>query len=361
MLASRALVALLCLAVLLAACGNEEAAGDVAAPVPGSPTATADASSSPSPSPSPTPQTVVAPLTGQDTTDLDVLERPVLQVKIENSAKARPQAGLEDADIVFEELVEGGVTRFLAMFQSQLPAVVGPIRSARLVDAQVLPPFDGILAYSGARDEVEAALGRIPVVRLIEGRGGFFRDRSRPAPHNLFGDASELVATGQEVGEPAPGRSGFTFAAAPPPGATDCSGPDAPCDGTQLDVRMSNSSVAGWTYDAAAEVYRRAQNGVPQPTVSGVDVGAANVVVLGMQVGPGGCCDTSGARYVATTVSGQGRAIVLRDGRWYELTWRKAGPSDHLELVDADGVTFPLKPGPTWVHLAPRQNLPAAP
>lgn len=342
-------------ALLLVACGGEEPA---AKPKP-EPAATAtelDTEPDSEPESSPMPTGPFAPLTGVGTSAAAAARPPVV-AKVENTTAAQPQAGLEDADLVFEELVEGGVTRFLAVFQSTLPSNVGPIRSARLVDAALLPWFDGVLLYSGARDEVQAAVVRTGATLVTEGDPGFYRDRSRRAPHNLFVDAAaalDAVATD----ELAPPRWVVPFDAEPPAGERDCDAPAAACDGSHLDVAMSTVYTSGWTYDAPAGVYRRSQNGRTQPTASGEPVGAANVVVLGVPVGPGGCCDTAGSRYVATTTTGDGRAVVLRDGRWYEATWRRGSVSEPLELL-LDGRPMALAPGSTWIHLAPSGNLPA--
>lgn len=358
MIHRRLLGASLVLALVVAACGGPDDAADAPSP---SPTATASASPEPTaeetPSPEPTP-VAIAPLTGEGVDDAAVGSRPALAVKIENTKAARPQAGLEDADIVYEELVEGGVTRFFAVFQSELPTAVGPIRSGRPVDAEILPAYDGIFAFSGARPEVLDALHSTGATLLIEGRDGFYREPSRPSPHNLFGDAARLVDTGEAVGDPSPATGWLTFTEDPPAGARDCSGPDAGCDAEEYTVVMSNAARAGWTFDAAAGVYRRAQNGTPQPTASGEPVGAANVVILGTPIVDGGCCDSSGARYADIVFVGEGRAIVLRDGRWYEGTWRKESRDAHVELLTDDGLPMSLKPGKTWIHLAPPGNLP---
>lgn len=350
---------LVALSLAVAACGaNDDATAE---PPPPSPTETSVASPSASDTPSTAPtHAAIAPLTGEGTDDVEVLDRPALAVKIENTAAARPQAGLEDADVVYEELVEGGITRFFAVFQSELPDLVGPIRSGRPIDVDLLTPLDGILAYSGARDEVTAALQRTGATLLIEGRSGFFRESSRRSPHNLFGNADQLVATGLEVGEPSPAVGWFSFTEEPPAGARDCGGAEAGCDGGSYTITMSKQSQTGWTYDAAAGVYRRAQNGAPQPTVSGEPVGAANVVILAASIVDGGCCDTSGARYTDTILTGEGRAIVLRDGSWYEGVWRKPAAGEPLALETADGRPLTLKPGKTWIHLAPAGNLPPA-
>lgn len=363
MTAPRPLIALLALALAASACGgNEDAAAGSPSPS-SSPSVTATATPTPEDTPTPRPEpepVAVAPLTGEGVNDVSVLDRPALAVKIENSKAAQPQAGLEHADIVYEELVEGGVTRFFAVFQSELPELVGPIRSGRPVDVDLLTAYGGILAYSGARPEVVSALQRTGATLLIEGREGFFREPSRRSPHNLFGNAAQLVETGLALGDPERAAGWLTFDEEPPAGARDCRGAAAGCDGGDHTVVMSPVARAGWTYDADAGVYRRAQNDLPQPTASGDPVGAANVVVLGVRLIDGGCCDTSGARYTDTELTGEGRAIVLRDGRWYEGSWRKAGAGEHLELVTDVGDPMALKPGKTWIHLAPVGNLPPA-
>ncbi len=349
----RRLLATLVLAAALAtACG-----GDDPQPAPSPSPSAAVPAPSPSPSPTPTP-VAVAPLTGEPVTDAAVLQRPVMAVKIENTKPARPQAGLDEADIVYEEIVEGGVTRFIALFQSTVPETVGPVRSARLVDVQVLPAYGGFLAYSGARDEVTGALQRAGIPLLIDDGGdAFFRDRGRSRSHDLMGRGPRLYEKGTTRDGVRPADPVFSYATTPPPGAVTCPAEDATC-GERIAIRMSAAATAGWTYDAADGTYRRDQNGVPTEVVGEGRVGAANVVALGMRVGPGGCCDAAGSRFVETQVVGEGPAIVLRDGRRYAATWRKASASGDLTLLDGAGRPFPLKPGATWIHLAPQENLP---
>jgi len=357
----RALAAALCATVLLTACGND----DEAAPAPTvSATARPTRSPSPTPTPSATPTGPLHPLAGTLADDAQSLDRPVLAVKIENSAASRPQTGLEVADVVFEELVEGGVTRFMALFQSQVPEELGPVRSARLVDVDLLPAYAPIFAISGARNEVMDALGRAGVTTLADGVG-FYRDRAhgKSAPHNLYASGPRLYERGSgrdAVGEP---PADWSFRAAVPSGAVDC-GRDVVCADAarSFSVAMSTIYSTGWEYDASAGLYRRLQNGAPFEVTGDGLVGAANVVVLGMSVGPGACCDPGGAPLVKTQVIGTGRGIVLRDGRWFEIVWRK-GARDapmmfHSAVTDE---ILPLKPGPTWVLLAPIQNLPEAP
>ncbi len=273
----------------------------------------------------------------------EVPERPALLVKVSNSPEARPHTGLETADVVFEELTEGGVTRFVAVFHSELPEVVGPVRSARPVDVQLMSGF-GLpgFAHSGARAEVRAMLADAPAVPITEGAAGFFRDdgtyASHPvAPHNLFLRPEPALDAVIEGGAQPLGPLGWLFSDDPP------TGPDVG-DAEDLEVEMSTSFRTGWSYDESAGVYRRAQNGEDSEVTGPGRIGAANVVVLAVRhyIGASG--------YPETDVLGEGEALVLRDGRRSPARWAKAAETDPLLVLTADGAEpFPLKPGATWI------------
>lgn len=330
--------------LVAAACGG---ASEAAAPAPG-PSRTATAAPSPTPVAVPT---TVAPLTGVPVDDPALASRPVVAVKVENSAAARPQAGLEQADIVFEEIVEGGITRFAAIFHSQVPDVVGPIRSGRPEDAAVMPAFRPMLYMSGLRAEVRGMLDAAGIEWIREDGVVMYRDRSRRSPHNVFAAGEDLVSFAESRGVPPADELPWVFSERPPAGG-------APA--TSLTVAMSGASRTGWEWDAAAGVYRRLQDGAPQRVTGPGRVGAANVVVLGMAVGTKGCCDSAGNAYPHTEVSGAGRAVVLRDGKRWDGTWSKSSAREHVVLSVA-GRPFAFDPGPTWVLLAPASSLPSVP
>ncbi|HEX2026636.1 MAG TPA: DUF3048 domain-containing protein [Nitriliruptorales bacterium] len=319
---------------------------------------TEDADARPSAAPTPTPDVVVAPLTGERVEDVAVASRPVVAAKIENAPAARPQAGLDDADVVFEELTEGGITRFVALFQSRVPPLVGPVRSGRPEDAALLAAYRPLLFMSGARPDVLDRLGAAGVAFHEEDGEVLYRDRSRRSPHNVFAVGEDLFRTAVErVG----GAStvGWRFDPAQPDGAVVCGDPCEQDPGAAITVAMSHVSETTFTYDPAAGVYRRLQDGQPQVLTGAGAVGAANVVVLATEVTDGGCCDVAGNRLSETRTVGTGRAVVLRDGQRYEATWTKTGPSDHLAITGADGQSFAFKPGPTWIVLAPHAAVPA--
>lgn len=350
----RALAGVLGLALVVAACGGDADGPDTAGstPPPDGPEVVDPAAPPTGGGEDTLPR---SPFTGMPVAE-DLLQRPLLAVKIENSENARPQSGLDAADIVFEELVEGGITRFMALYHSRLPDEVGPVRSARPVDADLISGFGPSgFAYSGARAEVEGLLAATPSVRVVEGVDGFFRDDVRRAPHNLYLDAGEvldvvaargarpLVDIGWRFDDEVPGD-----AVACPASATTCADP-----GASVVIEMSAAFRSGWTFDPATGVYRRDQNGRPFATAGGVAIGAANVVVLATRhyVGASGYDETD-----ATTTGAP--AIVLRDGRRYEARWEKPTGTDPLRILTPDGEPFPLRPGPTWVHLPAEDRMP---
>ena len=291
-----------------------------------------------------------SPLTGE-AVDEAVLQRPALLAKIENSPQARPQSGLEQADVVYEELVEGGVTRFFAVFHSRLPEVVGPIRSARPVDVQLMGTYGRAgFAYSGARDEVRAMLADASAVTITEGGAGFYRGTERSAPHNLYLHGPETLRGVTEGGAEPLHDTGWAFETEVPDGAETCPPAAGGCadPGAAIEIPMSRSFHTGWQYDADAGVYRRLQDDEPFLVTGPGRIGAANVVVLGVRhyVGPTGYPETD-------VVAETGPALILRDGHRFTARWSKPGVDAPLALTTPEGEPFPLKPGSTWLHLPP--------
>jgi hypothetical protein len=314
----------------------------------------------PDPEPDAEPEPVLtarAPLTGvlvEDEVGDELATRPLLIAKIENSPAARPQAGLDTADVVLEELTEGGVTRFITLFHSHLPAEAGPVRSARPVDVSVAGGFGRpVFASSGARPQVQSLLRASPMVAFEEGAPGFLRVSDRRRPHNLFIRPADVLAAGSERGATALDPPGWRFDDEVPTGEVTCPADATSCQdpGLGVVVPMSTSARAGWTYDADEGVYRRDQNGQASLVTGAGRIGAANVVVLATRHYTDGCCDTNGAPYTETDVTGEGAALYWRDGKRFEGTWRKPSDAAPLELLGADGEPFALKPGATWLHL----------
>jgi len=345
----------LAVALVLTACGSGGGQADGPAPdAPAAPTTDAPMGGA-TPDAPPVDDRPRSPLTGLPT-DAERLARPVLIAKIENSPNARPQSGLDAADIVIEEVVEGGITRFFAMFHSDLPPVAGPIRSARPVDTDLLGGLGRSgFAFSGARAEVQELLARTPSVLITEGGAGFYRDSVRSAPHNLYVRPSETQAAVANRGARPLVDIGWVFDVDAPTGALVCPAGVSGCPdpGASIIIEMSAAYRSGWTYDRGAGVYRRDQNGRPFTVTGGGSIGADNVVVLATRQYVGG------SGYDETDATTRGApAIVLRDGNRYAAVWVKPTVGDLLLLQTPGGQPFPLKPGRTWVHLPPAGRMP---
>ncbi len=332
------LVAVAATSVLLAACGSE-AGKDLVEERPAVELPDDDGDDGVDPEPvEPEPDMGVAPLTGAALPVAEAEElsqRPAVAVKVPNDPSARPQSGLEQADVVFEQETEAGVTRFVAVFHSAIPDVVGNVRSARLVDPDLVAPFDGVMVYSGGREEVRERIAAAGLNTVTEGGPGFYRDSARSAPHNLYSRLPEVLSARAELGGPP--AVPWRFDSQPPEGG-------APLDG-RVDVRVSSGYTAGFEFVADEGVFRRYQNG-SYHTVTGPDaISAANVVLLDVSVTGR---DSHGAPRYAMT--GGGDAVLLRDGSRFDIRWEKAGRDAQLQLTDgADRAV--LRPGPTWVVL----------
>jgi hypothetical protein len=271
----------------------------------------------------------------------------VLAVKLDNSSAARPQQGLGEADIVFEELVEGGMTRFAALYNSTLPEQVGPVRSAREVDAKVFPAFSPLLVISGAAEPTLAKVrdAGLPVIRERgTGEQAFVRSPQRAVPHNLFvrlPAVAELAGSSPTTQQP-PAARPWPLAADPPDGGRTV--PSAA-------LRFSPQSSARWSWDPAQAKWLRSQKGEPHTSADGTRVQAATVVIVRVPVTVPGGNDPAGNPIPSLAVIGSGKATVLRDGRAYEARWRKGAADKHLQWLDPRGEPLPLSPGTTWVEL----------
>ena len=279
--------------------------------------------------------TIVArePLTGE------VLgaPRPALVVKVDN-VDAEPQSGLNQADLVFEEIVEGQATRFAAVFNSMEANPVGPIRSARTQDVDLLQSLnDPALAYSGANEGVNAALQAAGFELLSEGNPGFFRRDDLPAPHNLYANIAALWPQLTSSGNAVPA---FEFVA---PG-TEVAG--TPVTFAEM---MVGSYDVRWDWDATQRLFLRSQLGSPHELADG-QASANTVIVL---VVPYGTSPAGGGPEAQTI--GTGAAVVYTAGQKIEGTWTRQSATEPFHL-EAGGQPILIAPGRTWVELVDAQH-----
>jgi len=286
------------------------------------------------------PKAAVAPLTGLP--DGQSLNRPALSVKIENTPESRPQTGLDVADVVYEEVTEADITRFLAVFNSAVPDVVGPVRSVRSMDADLVAPLGGIYAYSGgARNSVDH-IREVPGVNTVdETQAGdaMFRDRDKRAPHNLFGRGQALFDKG---GQPVPPKPLFTYL---DQGAAFNGEPAEPA--TQFTVGFRQGFAVDYAFDPASRTWKRAYGPTPHTVAGGAQIAPTNVIVEMV-----GCCATGAEGGDYQTV-GQGDAMIFSDGKLVRGRWSRSDRSQPTQYTDAAGAPIKLTPGRTFVELLP--------
>jgi len=387
-------------AVLMAACGGGTAAGEIPPPptsalataeaevaavispvpptatatvvatLPPPPVVTPDATAAPpTPEVTPLPDTIVLaaeaaafagrnPLTGEEVADPDDLDRRPIAVKLSNAPAdyTRPQAGLNDADLIFEHWTEGSVTRFTAIFYDTVAPTVGPVRSARLIDLELPAMYDAMLAFSGASVGVNQRLNASDFSdRLLRAaEPGFYRtgDTTKPFEHTLYIRLADLWGAVEAKGLNTAPRFGTfnAFTEEPPAGGSPA---------TTINISYKTEEIE-WVYDPEIGQYRRWMdfeehldaNTEEQVTVSNViyitpyHVNDPNICE---QINNGVCAALS----IEIQLWGNGPAVVFRDGQRYDVTWQRVGRNDQLTFTDAQGNPFPLQIGQSWVQVVP--------
>ena len=272
----------------------------------------------------------VSPLTGEP----GGAGTAVVAVKVDNSPQGRPWTGVADADVVYVEPVEGGVTRLLAVFASHLPPSVGPVRSFRESDIDLLAAYGRpALAFSGNAPELDRLVASGPVVPVSPDQvAGAYRRGRGEAPHNLYGDLAALLRAARGVA--APHDVGFRFGAAP------AGGDPAP------DVTETVGSTAVGLH-AAGGRWTVAFGGAPAVTADG----PATVVVQRVSVRTSAIHDVAGAPSPTAITVGAGPVEVFRDGKRYPGTWSRSAPGASTTYTGDGGKPLTFAPGPVWVLL----------
>jgi Protein of unknown function (DUF3048) N-terminal domain/Protein of unknown function (DUF3048) C-terminal domain len=283
----------------------------------------------------------VSPLTGLPDPSGQSRTRPVLWVKVDNldGNRVRPQTGLEAADVVYEEVVESEITRFLVAYNSTVPDVVGPVRSVRLTDPNIVWPLGGVFAYSGGGQPAVDAINEAPVTTVDESNAGdaMFRVDTNRVPHNLFGRGANLFAKG---GQPVPPPSLFEYLVA---GEAFTGEPV-----TEFTPRFAPGYAPTYTHDPAANVWNRAIDGEPFTMVSGVQIATTNVIVQFTDYVGGVGVEGSEGETV-----GEGDAWVFSNGQLIRGRWVRPDREQPAKYVDTAGNPIKLAAGRTWVELLP--------
>jgi hypothetical protein len=323
--------------LILSACSSSPAHHASARP-PGPSTTTA-----------PVVATATCPLTGTPVPGgAAVPPRPALAVKVDNYPAARPQSGLDKADVVFEEPVEGGITRYAAVFQCQEAPLVGPVRSARNIDIGILGQLGTpLLVHVGGINPVLANIAASPLVNIDLGHYGSIQTHpaGRVAPYSTYSSTAQMWGTQPSLTTPP--QPLFTYSNKKPVGTPASS----------VNIDFSPTSNVTWKFNPTVSGYTRFYNGTtPDMLSDGVQNMAANVIVQYVQISYGPWLEnTEGGLEVQAALypNASGAAELFRGGTEIAGTWSRGALGSPTQFLSPSGQPIPLQPGQTWVELVP--------
>ena len=282
----------------------------------------------------------VAQFTGEQLAD--PITRPAFLVKIDNHQTARPQWGINQADVVFEELVEGNITRFAAIFHSRNVTDIGPVRSARTGDFELLSNLNTpLFGNSGGNPTVMRLLNDVDMVLVGDtnvGRAAYRRNSDRKAPHNLLTGTGDIYAAADGRGGTPPQMFSYRD-----------TNEELPVSAEALDAVEIDYGGYRITYhwDEVFQGWARTQQDTEHVDYDGVQIAPENVIIQFVKYGQ----SVAYAGSPEVKVLGRGEAWVLTDGHIIEATWNRPTSLDITEFRDADGATIKLTPGRTWIAL----------
>jgi hypothetical protein len=266
------------------------------------------------------------------------LDHPVLVAKMDNTFSSQPQVGLSKADMVVEELVEGGLTRLAAFYYSEIPDNVGPIRSMRASDIDVVSPVHASMVTSGAAGRTIARINSAKIPFYGEGAKGMYRSTDRAAPYNLFVHLNDVAKTAKAK------------AATPPDYLQWGDGSDLPkgIKVTTINAQFSGGHTTEWKFENGS--YHNLNSNAPE----GDQFPATNVIVLRVREGDAGYLDPAGNHVPETLFTGTGNALLFHDGRMIAANWKKGkAATSQITLTTKKGQKLQIPAGHTWIELVP--------
>lgn len=327
----------------LAACGSEEAPAPTTEVTQTAP-ATPDKQAVPEPE-----VPLTWPLTGIGVEKAE--NRPAVAVKIENTAAARPQYGLDKADVVWETIVEFEVSRYIAVYHSDYPTEVGPVRSVRPMDIPAVAPLNGLFVYSGGQPGILKLLRAESQMQSLDENqvSAMWRSNVRSAPHNLHANIEKFAAMADDKHSDSPAEQ-FAFAET----AEEASAVSDGTAATSIKLSMSSAAKPQWTWDSKDNAWLRSEGSVPATVSTGDQISATNVVLVTARHYDSGYDAQNNAPVPTYELEGEGKAVVATGGKTLNVTWTKKDAQSPLTLVNEAGETVTLAPGNTWVELMPK-------
>ena len=293
--------------------------------------------------PAPKPITYYSPLTGEVIDSEAGQTAPTTAIMIENSPDARPQSGLKDAGIVYEAIAEGGITRFLAIYQNKKPGLIGPVRSLRMYYVDWLAPYNASIAHVGGSQNAlnEVRNGSYRDIDQFFNAGTYWRASDRYAPHNVYTSFENIDALNA-----AKGYTSSTFTGFPRQDGTPATEVTAGTINVNFSGPLYNTA---YTYDRENNRYNRQLGGVAHTDREAGQISPSVVVALRVTMQR---VLEDGYREQVGTI-GSGTAVLFQNGTAQEITWQKADRASPLKLLAADGSEIPLNRGQTWIAAVP--------
>lgn len=300
------------------------------------------------PAPKPQPkEKFYSPLTGLEVPDAAARTKPVTAIMLENSPDARPQSGLKESGVIYEAIAEGGITRFLVLYQQEKPMVVGPVRSLRMHFVDWLAPYNASIAHVGgsraALNEVRNESKYRDIDEFFNG-ASYWRANDRYAPHNVYTSFERLDALNKFRGFTQSEFSSFS--------RVDGEPHESP-NATKIQVKVSSPTYnSSYSYDAKTNTYARSQGGEPHKDREKGQITPS--VVIAMKVNMQREMQ-DGYRENITTI-GTGKAYIFQNGTVQEATWQKNSRSASIVFTDSEGKELPLVRGQTWITAVPNNG-----
>ncbi len=287
-----------------------------------------------------------SPLTGLQVDNEAAITAPVTGIMIENSPNARPQSGLKNSGVVFEAIAEGGITRFLVLYQAEKPQMIGPVRSLRLYDLDWAAAFDCSIGHVGGSAAAlkEVRNGNYRDIDQFFNSGYYWRSTDRYAPHNVYTSFEKIDALNNAKGYTSSTFTGFT--------RTDGKASETP-DATSINITISSYLYnSTYSYDATSNTYLRSQAG--EAHLDREDGQIAPSVVIAMKVDEETVFE-DGYRESIVTI-GSGSAVIFQNGTATNATWTKTNSTSQITFTDSDGKEIPLVRGQTWIAAVPNDG-----
>lgn len=309
----------------------------------GKPVDTEKVAQAPKPKPAPEPEKFYSPLTGAQVENEAITKQAVTGIMIENSPDARPQSGIKDSGVVFEAIAEGGITRFLVLYQEQKPQLIGPVRSVRMYYVDWVAAFNASVAHIGgsAAALAEVRNGSYRDIDQFFNANAYWRATDRYAPHNVYTSFAKLDELNAAKGYTTSTFTGFT--------RKDTKASETP-NATSVNVQVSSALFnSTYAYNATTNSYDRSQAGAPHLDREGGQIGPR--VVIAMKIDQQRVFEDGWREQIAAI--GSGTAYIFQDGTVQEVKWAKTSKTEQIKFTDANGADVPLARGQTWITAVP--------